>query len=62
MGKKKNYYYDEKNPKCDSMELNENGYPVYKDSKILVHRHIAQKYLNENKPLVVYHHQRDELP
>lgn len=42
---KKNFYYSEKNPKCKEMELNKKGYPIYKDSKKLVHRNIAWRYL-----------------
>jgi|SRR3989344_5064869 len=43
---KKDYYYDEKNPKCRDMKLNEAGYPVFKDNPTrLVHRYYAWKYL-----------------
>lgn len=62
----KNFYYDEKNPRCDKMELNKNGYPVYKNNpRNYVHRHIAKKYLNRNRPLEtweeVHHVDGDKL-
>lgn len=41
----KDFYYDKKNPKCKEMELNEQGYPIYKDSKRSVHRRIAKAYI-----------------
>ena len=49
MGKKNNFYYDEKNPRCNIMEINKSGYPVYKDTKKPVHRHLAWKYLLDKK-------------
>lgn len=61
---KKEFYYNEKNPKYSGMELNKSGYPVYKDSKKLVHRHYAEKY-NLHRPLEkweeVHHVDGDKL-
>ena len=65
--KKKDFYYDEKNPKCNEIELNENGYPVYKNNKHrLVHRYNAWRYLlHKKRPLreweEVHHVDGDKL-
>ncbi|MEK6926126.1 MAG: HNH endonuclease [Nanoarchaeota archaeon] len=63
----KDYYYDEKNPKCKDMKLNESGYPVYKDNPTkLVHRYYVWKYLlNKSRELKewekVHHVDGDKL-
>lgn len=59
-----NFYYNKKNPKFHEMELNEKGYPIWKDSGKLVHIYQAEKYivkgrLNDNE--VVHHVDGDKL-
>ena len=56
---KKEFYYDP-----DIMELNKWGYPIYKNSKIIVHLYKAEKYLLKRKLRageVVHHVDGDKL-
>ncbi len=61
---KNKFYYHKKNPKYSDMELDEKGYPIWKDSKKLVHRtqvekHILRGKLNQNE--IVHHVDGDKL-
>ena len=53
-----NLYYNKKNPKFNEMELDEKGYPIWKDSKKLLHRYVAEKLIlrRELKGREVVHH------
>ena len=56
---KKNFYYDSKD-----MELNKKGYPIFKNTKLPLHRYVAEKYIIKRKLKdgeVVHHVDGDKL-